>query len=163
MKEFVNKVLNAMGLDYEEEDEEENEVDIKASSKRRKDEVPRAKSPNVTMVPQQTNSGKKSKVVDINTTAQFQVMIIMVEKFEDAMYVADHLKSRKPVVVNVENMLSEEEVQRVIDFIGGVVYAIEGEMQKISKGILLVTPYNVKIMGDIKSELLTNGSFPWLK
>ncbi len=158
MKDFMNKMLNVIGLDYEEDDEDETRT-----SKSKRDEVPRAKSTNVTMVPQYTGSGKRGKVVDINTTTQFQVMIMMVEKFEDAMYIADHLKSRKPVVVNVENVTDEAEIQRVIDFIGGVVYALEGEMQKISKGILLVTPYNVKIMGDIKSELLTSGSFPWLK
>ena len=158
MKDFMNKMLNVIGLDYEEED---NGIESR-EARRKKDEVPRAKNNNVTVVPQQS-TGRKGKVVDINTTTQFQVMVMLVEKFEDTMYIADHLKLRKPVVVNVENVLDETEVQRVIDFIGGVVYALEGEMQKISKGIILVTPYNVKIMGDIKNELLTSGSFPWLK
>lgn len=156
MKDFMSKMLNVIGLDYEDDDEETE------GRRTKKDEVPRAKNPNVTVVPQHSSAGKRGKVVDINATTQFQVMVMLVEKFEDAMYIADHLKSRKPVVVNVENVADEVEIQRVIDFIGGVVYALEGEMQKISKGILLVTPYNIKIMGDFKNELLTNGSFPWL-
>lgn len=148
---FIGKFFNSIGFDYEDEDEEEEIQQTERPS--------RSNVSNVSVMSKAYSGNKRSKVVDINTTTQFQVMVMVLERFDDVIYVSDHLKSKKPVVVNVESISDEITVQRIIDFISGVVYAIDGDMQKISKGILLVTPYTVKIMGDIKNELLTSGSF----
>lgn len=157
MKDFINKIFSTIGLDYEDEEEQEEEKKEERFSR-----LPSGNVTNVTKISKNQNArssygSRKSKIVDISTTTQYQVMVMVLEKFDDVIYVADHLKSKTPVVVNVENISDESVVQRIVDFIGGVVYAIDGDVQKISRGILLVTPYTVKIMGDIKNELLSSG------
>lgn len=150
MKDFMGKLFNTIGFDYEKDDEEEEEI-----------EQTRPKMRNVSAVTHHPSNQKRSKIVDINTTTQFQVMVMVAEKYDDVTYISDHLKSKKPVIVNVANV-DEETCQRIIDFLSGVTYAIGGEMQKISKEILLVTPNSVKIMGDFKTELLNGGDFNFL-
>ncbi len=149
MKDIMGKIFNSIGFDYEDEDEEEEEV-----------VETRVKPRNVSNVTHHPSNHKKSKIVDINTTTQFQVMVTVVERFEDVTFISDHLKAKKPVVVNIEK-IGEEECQRVVDFLGGVTYALDGSIQKISKGILLATPNSVKVMGDIKTELLNGGFDPF--
>lgn len=103
---------------------------------------------------------KKPKVVNIAATTQLKVVVISIEEFDEAREVADHLRSKKPVVINLEK-LGKDVARRVIDFISGAVYALGGSIQKVSGGIFLIAPYNVDIMSDVRDELKNNGIFPW--
>ena len=105
-------------------------------------------------------SSKKAKVVNIAATTQMKVVVVQIEEFEEAREVADHLRSKKPVVINLEK-LEKETARRVIDFISGSVYSLGGSIQKVTGGIFLVAPYNVDIMADVKDELTNTGIFPW--
>ena len=105
-------------------------------------------------------SSKKPKVVNIAATTQLKVVVISIEQFDEAREVADHLRSKKPVVVNLEK-LEREVGRRVIDFISGSVYSLGGSIQKVSGGIFLIAPYNVDIMSDVRDELKNTGIFPW--
>ncbi len=104
-------------------------------------------------------AGKRGKVVNIHTSAQLKVVVIQLTSFEDARDIADHLKAKKPVVINLEK-LDKEVSRRVVDFLSGVVYGVDGDIQKVANGIFLIAPYNVGIMGDFKDEL-TKGGFPF--
>ncbi len=97
-------------------------------------------------------AGKRGKVVNIHTTAQMKVVVVQLQSFEDAKDIADHLKSKKPIVINLEN-LEKEVSRRVVDFLSGAVYGVDGNIQKITNGIFLIAPYNVGIMGDLNDEL----------
>lgn len=155
MKDLMNKMLNAIGFsdrDDEDEEDEERELLVKEPPARRAD---RTKS-NVSMI----SDTKKGKIVDIHTTTQFKVVVMNVRRFEDVMDIADHLKSRKPVVINMEGV-DGALARRMIDFLSGAVYSLDGGIQKISKEIMLVTPYTVEIMGDFQDELRSKGLFPW--
>ena len=112
-----------------------------------------------TPVPQ-SSATKKSKVVNIAATTQLKVVVVQIEEFEEAREVADHLRSKKPVVINLEK-LDKDVARRVIDFISGAVYSLGGSIQKVSGGIFLIAPYNVDIMGDVRDELKNTGIFPW--
>ena len=103
---------------------------------------------------------KKAKVVNIAATTQLKVVVVSIEQFDEAREVADHLRSKKPVVINLEK-LEKETARRVIDFISGAVYALGGSIQKVSGGIFLIAPYNVDIMSDVRDELKNTGIFPW--
>lgn len=103
---------------------------------------------------------KKGKVVNINTTTQLKVVVVSPESFEEARDIADHLKQKKPVVINLEGV-EREVARRIVDFLSGAVYSLDGNIQKISAGIFLIAPYNVGIMGDFKDELRNKGVFPW--
>ncbi len=103
---------------------------------------------------------KKGKVVNINTTTQLKVVVVSPDTFEEARDIADHLKQKKPVVINLESV-EKDIARRIVDFLSGAVYASDGSIQKISGGIFLIAPYNVGIMGDFKDELRNKGVFPW--
>jgi cell division inhibitor SepF len=103
---------------------------------------------------------KKGKVVNIHTTTRLKVVVVSPETFEEARDIADHLKSKKPVVINLEGV-EREIARRIIDFLSGAVFSLDGNIQKISSGIFLIAPYNVGIMSDFKDELRNKGVFPW--
>ncbi len=103
---------------------------------------------------------KKPKVVNIAATTQLKVVVVSIEQFDEAREIADHLRSKKPVVVNLEK-LEKDVARRVIDFISGAVYSLGGSIQKVSGGIFLIAPYNVDIMSDVRDELKNTGIFPW--
>ena len=63
-------------------------------------------------------------------------------------------------MINLEE-LSKEDAVKVLDFVSGVVYALEGDIQKVSSGIFLIAPINVNIASDIRAELKSTGIFPW--
>ena len=65
--------------------------------------------------------------------------------------VADELRRRRPVIVDV-GALDPDEARRVIDFISGTVYGIDGRMQKITSGIFVATPSQVDIMGEVVKD-----------
>lgn len=110
--------------------------------------------------PVRTTSTKKAKVVNIATTTQMKVVVVSIERFDEAKEVVDHLCNKKPVVVNLEK-LDKDISRRVIDIISGASYALDGSTQKIAKGIFLVAPYNVDIMADVRDELQNADFFPW--
>lgn len=93
---------------------------------------------------------------------QIKVMVVEPFTFDDAQHVADHLKNRKPVVVNLEN--TEKEVaKRMIDFISGTTYALSGTIQKIGNNIFLCAPNNVDVAYNSREESLERTILPWNK
>ncbi len=101
-----------------------------------------------------------NRVVSMTATTQLEVAVLQPAEYEDASEIADRLKAKKAVVVNLEDLTKEDAV-KVLDFISGVVYALEGNIQKVSGGIFLIAPYNVSIAGDVRDELKNKGFFPW--
>lgn len=149
MAKILNKMLNFVGWESEEEEITEEQEALKEDL----------------IQPQflQNNSKKQqNKVVNIHSSNQFKVVIMQPEEFDDAQDICDHLKNKKPIVINLEN-LEKEGAQRIIDFLSGSVYALDGSIQKVSAGIFLIAPNNVDIMGDFKDELRNKGVFPWIK
>ena len=98
--------------------------------------------------------------MNIHATTQLEVAVLQPQTYEDSREIADRLKSKKAVVINLEE-LSKEDAVKVLDFVSGVVYALEGDIQKVSNGIFLIAPYNVSIANDIRDELKSTGIFPW--
>lgn len=144
MGNFMDKMMNLMGVGDGEE-EQELETPVITPRKEREDS------------PIDFGS-KKGKVVNIHTTTQLKVVVIQPLTYSDSQDIADHLKSKKPVVVNLEKV-EKDVARRIVDFLSGAVYALDGSMQKVSNGILLLAPYNVGIMGDFSDELKTKGAF----
>lgn len=103
---------------------------------------------------------KRGKIVNIHTTTQLKVVVVQPVSFEDSKEIADHLKTKKPIVVNLEN-IDREVAKQIIDFLSGAVYALDGNIQRISNGIFLIVPYNMGIMGDFKDELRNKMVFPF--
>lgn len=101
---------------------------------------------------QEISSGKNNKVVKIHTTAQLKLVIMQPKSFNEAEDIANHLKSKKPVVMNLESV-DRDTARRIVDFLSGAVHALDGNIEKVSNGIFLIAPYNIGIIGDFKDEL----------
>jgi cell division inhibitor SepF len=154
MAKIFNKMLNFVGWDAEEDEENEELLD------REEENEEEYQKPQFTQTP--LRKQQQNKVVNIHSQAQIKMLIVQPENIDDAQDICDHLKTKKPVIVNLEE-LDKETAQRIIDFLSGSIYALEGNIQKVSTGIFLIAPNNVDIMGDFKEELRNKGVFPWAK
>lgn len=106
----------------------------------------------------EVTGGKRNKVVNINATTQLQVVLVKPERYENASEIADHLRDKRTVVLNLEKT-QKDVARRLLDFLSGVAYAQEGKIKKVALQTYIVTPYNVDIMGDLIDELENNGLY----
>ncbi len=100
-------------------------------------------------------SGTKSQILKIHEPIQMYMVISFPETIEDAAIVCDYLRENKSVIVNLE-AVDFALCQRIVDFLSGVIYAVQGEIQTISNKIFVLAPANVEITGHIKEELKAN-------
>ena len=101
---------------------------------------------------------RSNKVVNIRAATQLQVVLVKPEKFEDASAIADHLREKRTVVLNLEST-NKEIARRLLDFLSGVAYANEGKIKKVAISTYIITPYNVDLLGDLIDELENNGLY----
>ncbi len=100
----------------------------------------------------------KSKVVSIHATSQMQVILVKPDRFDTVSEIADHLREKKAVVLNLES--TEKDVaRRLVDFLSGCAYALDGKIRKIAISTYLITPLNVEIVGDLLEELENSGLY----
>ena len=104
------------------------------------------------------NERRSNKVVNIHTTTQLQVVLVKPERFENASEIADHLREKRTVVLNLEST-NKDIARRLLDFLSGVAYANEGKIRKVAISTYIITPYNVDILGDLIDELENNGLY----
>ena len=80
-----------------------------------------------------------------------KMILLEPRAFSESQQIADHLKKRNTVVINLRRVTSDQ-AKRIIDFVSGAVYALKGHIEKIGSGIFLCTPNNVNIQGKITSD-----------
>ena len=101
---------------------------------------------------------RRGKVVNIHATTQLKVVLVKPERFEAASEIADHLKEKRTVVINLEST-HKDIARRLVDFLSGVAYAGEGKIKKVAANTYIITPYSVDIQGDLIDELENNGRY----
>ena len=101
---------------------------------------------------------RRNKVVNIHATTQLKVVLVKPERFENASEIADHLKEKLTVVINLEST-NKDVARRLIDLLSGVAYANEGKIKKVAMNTYIITPYHVDIMGDLIDELESSGLY----
>ena len=101
---------------------------------------------------------RRNKVVNIHATTQLKVVLVKPERFENASEIADHLKDKRTVVINLEST-NKDVARRLVDFLSGVAYAGEGKIKKVAANTYIITPYHVDIEGDLIDELENNGLY----
>lgn len=145
MAKLFDKVIGIMGFsDGELEDDDYLEEE-------EKEEAPREEA-------RATSSRKGAQVVSIHTQKQIKVVVIEPATFEESQNIADQLKNRRTVIVNLENT-ERNLAKRIVDFVSGATYALGGNMQKVGNGIFLFVPNNVDISGEMKDDLKEKGFF----
>lgn len=103
------------------------------------------------------NSGSvgrgKNKIVSIYQKQGYRIVLYHPDSFSEVKEIVDHLKVGKPIILNLEGR-EKETARRVIDFLSGAVYAVDGNIQKIGEAVFIFTPENIELDGDlIKNNL----------
>ena len=96
--------------------------------------------------------------MNIHATTQLKVVLVKPERFENASEIADHLREKRTVVLNLEGT-NKDVARRLVDFLSGVAYAGDGKIKKGSTNTYIITPYSVDLMGDLIDELENNGLY----
>ena len=81
-----------------------------------------------------------------------KMILLEPRAFSEAQQIADHIRNRNTVVVNLKRVTADQ-AKRIIDFLSGTIYALNGNLKKIGGGIFLCTPNNINIQGKITEEL----------
>ena len=106
---------------------------------------------------------KIGKVVNIPQPQQVKMVITQPTSFEQSEEICNYLKERKSVIVNLE-YVNKDVARRIVDFISGGVYALDGHIQKVSNAIFLIAPVNYEIASDLaREEIKSKLSVSWLK
>jgi cell division inhibitor SepF len=137
---IMNKFLNLIGL---EENILDEQSDRPMGSSKHQDNL---------MEPSFVTKSKKGKVVNLHQSPYVKVVVYQPLSYDDTQNIIDNLKSRKPIIVNLES-LEQELAQRVLDFMSGAVYALDGTIQKVHRSIFVLVPSNVDIIGNIPEDL----------
>lgn len=87
------------------------------------------------------------KVVNLNSGGQLKVVLVAPKQFELAAEIADHLRDRRAVLMNLEQT-DKNIARRLIDFLSGVAYAQDGKIRRVASATYIITPFNVDLMGD---------------
>ena len=149
---FINSIKNFIGIetddDYYDDEyyDEENEIDEDD------DDEPR-RSPRI---------ARKSaaKVVTLNPGSSSRVRIMTPSQFDESTTIADEIKSGRLVIFNF-GQLGNDDARRVVDFISGTAYGLNGNVRRASRDIFVAAPRNIDITGDNLNERTKSSTFDW--
>lgn len=149
---LVNKFWNFFGVEQEDEEEELENEEYEQEEEEEEEE------------PEERRLfGRKSKVVNMPQGNQIKMVISQPTTFEQSEEICQYLKERKSCIVNLE-YVNKEVARRIVDFISGGVYALNGHIQKISNSIFLIAPANYDIANEMgREEVKSKLSVSWLK
>lgn len=147
----LNKVMGFLGLEDEYEyeeyyDEDTNECDDSVE--------------NTEFEPIVHSNKKQGKVVSIHSTSTPKVSIVKPKTYDEVVDICDDLKEGKIVIINSIE-LDPKVGQRLIDFVSGATYSLNGTLEEIEKGIYIVSPSNVEVDSELKNHLSDKGMFSW--
>ncbi len=151
MAKMFNKVMGILGLDDGNIDDYDEEIKEKSYEDDYEEEID---EPIV--------NRKNNKVVNIHTNSTMRVVISRPKDYDEATSICDELKNRKLVVVNVSD-LEPKTAQRLLDFMGGASYVLNGELQEVEKNVYILSPSNVEVTNDLKTEISGKSMFAWTK
>ena len=143
---------------YEEEEEEEEEE--RQPRKGRYSTFSRSEE-------EQENSAssgrERGKVVQLPTQnhPSNSIIICVPERYEEAQAICSHLKDRSSVLINLEKA-DKELAQRIVDFVSGTIYAIDGDIKRVANGIFAASPSNVDLLS-MKNESRERGRFSFYR
>ena len=152
---IMNKVWDLFGMDTERNEEELEEKDYNENDYYEEDENEE--------IDDRRFFGKKNKVVSMPQTQQIKMVISQPTTFDQSEEICEFLKDKKSVIVNLE-YVNKDVARRIVDFISGGVYALDGHIQKISNSIFLIAPTNYEITNEMaREEIKSKLSVSWLK
>ncbi|MGG1242831.1 cell division protein SepF [Bacillus cabrialesii] len=140
-----NKLKNFFSMEDEEYEYEYIETERESQEEHEQKEKPAYTS---------NKPAGKQNVVSLQSVQKSSKVVLSEPRvYAEAQEIADHLKNRRAVVVNLQR-IQHDQAKRIVDFLSGTVYAIGGDIQRIGSDIFLCTPDNVDVSGTI-SELIS--------
>ncbi len=159
VKKFAQPYSDEDYDDYEEE-MEEYEEDVQ-------DEAPRSRRANPFSTSAQeteaapaaaaSSTGFTGHVMNMSSGKQ-EVVLFHAKTFDDAAKAADELRKRRAVILNMENV-DKSLTRRVVDFLSGSVYALDGRVKKVAQSTYLFCPHNIDVVGDLETVQVESESF----
>lgn len=151
----MNKILDFLGMETAEEEEELDELDNEYTYEYS------------TMQEGETEErrlfGKRSKVVNMPQLQQIKMVISQPTSFEQSEEICNYLKEKKSIIINLE-YVNKDVARRIVDFISGAVHGLDGHIQKVSNSIFLIAPFNYEIANEMAREEIKNRlSVSWVK
>ena len=111
------------------------------------------------------SKGPQNKAYSMNGSGPFKMLVIEPKNFDECTKLVDNLKSRKPVIINLEHVETEL-ARKMFDFLSGATYALNGNVQRVTSNIFIFAPANVDIAAKVNRESAEGGqlgakSSPW--
>ena len=133
--------------DFDDDDGFEPVEDETAEPARSGRRMPSFSAPAGDATPSSAPSGFSGQVVSMGSRQE--VVLFHPANFNDTSKAADHLRSKKAVIVNMENV-DKAMARRVVDFLSGCAYAVDGKVKKVAQSTYLFCPHNMDVVGDLE-------------
>ena len=143
---IVKKFKDLMGIEEIEEEEFEEEISAGSETSDRK-----GMDSKYTVTRSRGETKEKLTSMQARTTSPFKMVVIEPQSFEECPKLVDSLKSRRPVIINLEKIESES-ARKIFDFMSGATYALNGNVQKVANNIFVFAPENVDITGSNENK-----------
>lgn len=109
-----------------------------------------------------SSTKQNSKVLSIHSSQSTKIVIIKPTNYNEAVEICDNLKNRKVCLINMSNIESSI-AQRLLDFIAGASYALDGVLEQVNTGVYVLSPSNIEVSNELKTELKSKGILNWNK
>ncbi|MCY6370348.1 cell division protein SepF [Clostridium ganghwense] len=149
---MINKVMDFLGLEDEVDEIEEMENAASLEEEQPIDNIFDSSKHKI----------QNNKVVSIHAATSAKIIILKPTDYDQAIEICDNLRNRKIIVVNMTTLESKI-AQRLLDFMAGASYALSGSLEEIEKAVYILSPSNVEISNELKSELSSKGLINWGK
>ena len=147
----INKLLDFFGWESQ-----ENEEDLY-------DDTMPEETASVSETARSMPKGRpQGKVVPLGAPTDRKVIIRSPQNILEMKELVDHLRARSTVIMNVEKT-EPQLAQRMVDFLSGAVYCIDGDMEKLSSGVIIAVPNGLDITADLRDDVRNKGTFSWVK
>jgi cell division inhibitor SepF len=157
MREIWKKTLVSLGLMDEDEEFEESLVDD-GHDRRDDTEMVRTIRRSERAHDDRHPSGRGGVVRSIPTSPPRQIRVVEPRIFDDAQEFADQFKTGVPVIINLR-MTEQKHAPKILQFASGLVYGLNGRMQRVGDQVFLLTPFNMEVSADEKRRLVEHGLF----
>ena len=156
---FIDKVCGKIGLIDPEDINDKRDSRDEDDDFEESDEMERGES----LASNVVNFQAAASNAAMNNVAADKMKVVVIEpkSFDDAQQVANCLRDKRPVVINFENTV-DEDAKRITDFISGTIYALNGEIKKVSNNVFFCAPSNVNISYS-EDKKSVSAEMPWLK
>ena len=160
VKKFAQPYSDEDYEDYDEEMEEYEEEAQETAPRSRRNPFAASAPPETESAPASAaapSTGFNGHVMNISSGKQ-EVVLFHAKTFDDAAKAADELRKRRAVILNMENV-DKSLTRRVVDFLSGSVYALDGSVKKVAQSTYLFCPHNMDVVGDLETLQIESDNF----